>query len=115
MKQKTMEDAGERAVLAAKNSITEVKHKAFFRHRFANNVPELLRLSQSNVKIGVHSTLRRHGTCLQTADTYLVKAGFEVQALALLVHGPQVPVQGGFVPLRPPALAGRTTALEDVL
>lgn len=46
---------------------------------------------------------------------YLVEAGFEVKALAVRAQGPQVPVQGGFVPLRPPALAWRTTALEDVL
>lgn len=38
-----------------------------------------------------------------------------MEALALLVHGPQVPVQGGFIPLRPPALTRRAAALENVL
>lgn len=38
-----------------------------------------------------------------------------MQALAVLVHRPQVPVQGGLVPLGPTALARRAAALEDVL
>lgn len=46
---------------------------------------------------------------------HLVEARLEVKALALLVHGPQVPVQRGLVPLGPTALTRRTAALEYVL
>ena len=38
-----------------------------------------------------------------------------MQALALLVHGSQVAVQGSLVPLRPASLPGGAAALEDVL
>lgn len=48
------------------------------------------------------------------AFPHLVKAGFEVKAFAVLVYRPEVPVQGGLVPLRPPPLARRAAALENV-
>lgn len=46
---------------------------------------------------------------------HLVEAGFEVQALALLVDRSKVAVQGSLVPLRPAPLAGGAAALEHVL
>ena len=66
----------------------------------------------------MRSSTTRHAqvpTLLSIQHSYLVEARFEVQALAVLVHRPQVPVQGGLVPLGPTALARRAAALEDVL
>lgn len=58
---------------------------------------------------------RPHFFRAQTQTTYLVEARLEMKALAVLVHGSQVPVQGSFVPFRPPTLPGRAAALEHVL
>lgn len=52
---------------------------------------------------------------LSVQSAHLVEARLEVEALAVLVHRPQVPVKGSLVAVRPPTLSGRAAALENVL
>lgn len=61
------------------------------------------------------SFARACGAFGSVSRSHLVEARFEVQALALLVHGSKVAVQGSLVPLRPAPLPGGAAALEDVL